>query len=168
MNTLFLKIRGASKLNASILINNKPVKLKKNTYGGHEVNYDTSASSVNIKICKYLEINNRLWWFFSWLFYIISIFGILEPKYDKNCIVVNAEFDIKLNSQITEVIMSVNNLSGDSKAINVETSTQYVEHSNYFYIDHTAKKRLKIMKAVKWLTFLSLIIIGVIFILKLI
>ena len=167
MNSLFLKIRGASKLNATVLCDNKPVKFTKNKYGGYETTYETTAKRVNVKIYKYLEINNPLWWLFSWIFFIISIFGILEPKYDKRCLVINADFDIDLDGQVTEVVMSVNNLSSGGKAINVETKTNYTENANNYFVDYKAKKRLKIMKIVKWLTFFACIILLVLFIIKL-
>ena len=156
MHNLSLKVNGRSSLSPDIIIDGKPAKVKKNSFGNYSINYSTEKEIVNIKIRKYLEISGNLWWLFSWLFFIISIFGIFEPRYDKRCIVIDADFDVKMDGDKT-LEFAINNISENAKAITITGNAEIRENKNFFMIDKRCQKRLKIMRIAKWLTVVAII-----------
>ena len=155
MNTLNLKILGAGKINPTINIDGKSVKFKKNEFGSYSTNFTTEKEQVEIVIYKYLEINGKLWFLMSILFFIISLFGLLDTRYDRKCVVVDCKFLVNLQEK-TEMTIKVNSLTNEGKAVECTCNTEFQEISNQYYVDKRAKKRLKILLAVKIILWLAL------------
>ena len=160
MNTLSLKISGCPRGHASVLIDGKKTKLKFNQYGNFEGTYTTDKSSIELSIYKYLEINGKLWFLMSLVFFFVGILGILDPWYDKSCIVFAYQVKIDLN-ETCEVKLALNRYSNNGRAYEISTECKYQEITNVYYVDNKAKKRLKIMKFVKfvlWILAVALIV----------
>lgn len=157
MNTLKLKISGCPKGQATVLVDNQKFKAKRNNYGNIEGTFQTEKSSVEISIYKYLEINGKLWVLMSLIFFVISLFGILEPRYDKHCIVYAYKIKVDLN-ETSEVKLALNGYSNNGRAFEISTECQNQELTNIYYVDNKAKKRLKIMKVVKIFMWIGLIV----------
>lgn len=157
MNTLNLKISGCPKGQATVLVDNKKLKMKRNNYGNMEGTFQTDKSSVEISVYKYLEINGKLWALMSLIFFVISLFGILEPRYDKHCIVYAYKIKVDLN-ETSEVKLALNGYSNNGRAFEISTECQNQELTNIYYVDNKAKKRLKIMKVVKIFMWIGLIV----------
>ena len=79
MNNINIKIAGANdKFRPNVFIDGKEVKYTKNNNGALELNYATEKDSIEISICKYLEISGKLWFLMSLFFFVISLFGIFD------------------------------------------------------------------------------------------
>ena len=160
MNNVNLKVTGGIGLNPNVIIDNNPVKLKKNKYGSLDGNYQTENSEIELKVCRYLELSGKLWLLMSMVFFIISIFGIFNPPYDRKCIQIDYLCKIKLK-ETNDIKIKINTQSAGDKAIEVESDCEIEEITNSFQIDKVAKKRLVIVRIIEvalWVALVGVII----------
>lgn len=157
MNKLNLKISGINAKGVDVRIDGEHVKITKNKFGNKVVEYETENPTVNIKIKKYLEINSRAWFFWQLLFFFVSLFGIFDIRQDKRCLVLDCEFEVKLE-EITTMNISMNYAKSVEKALKVDCNAEVNEIKNLAYVDERAKKRMKIMRFVKIFIFVAIII----------
>ena len=161
MNKLNMKINGVNTRGLDIKIDDKKVNVLKNKYGNKAVIYETENPTVNIKIKKYLEINSRAWFFWQMLFFFLSVFGIFDFKLDKKCVVIDCEFEVKLE-EITTLNLSMNYVKSLEKALKVDSNADIKEIKNVAYVDEKAKKRMKILKITKIFTLIALLILVIV------
>lgn len=166
MKNLNIKITGvSSKFHPYMMIDGQSVKYKKNQFGSYEINYQTEKEVVEMHIYKYLELQSKFWFLYALFTFIISLFGILEPLYDKRCIVVDCKFSLKLKEQ-NQMKLQFNNMIGDGKAVEVESDFEVTEIANKYYIDEKVKKRWKFLIAFKVLFWVALIIVTIVLLTK--
>jgi len=72
MKNLKIKITGISKQNHLIVIDDKEINVKKNSFGSYEQIVQTEKESVNIKIKTILEIKSNFWFITNLFFFIIA------------------------------------------------------------------------------------------------
>ena len=160
MNNVNLKVTGGIGLNPNVIIDNNPVKLKKNKYGSLDGNYQTDNSEIELKVCRYLELSGKLWLLMSMVFFIISIFGIFNPPYDRKCIQIDYLCKIKLK-ETNDIKIKINIQNAGDKAIEVESNCEIEEITNAFQIDKVAKKRLVIVRIIEvalWVALVGVVI----------
>ena len=162
MNKLNMKISGINAKGIDIKVDDKKVKIVKNKFGNRVVEYETENPTVNIKIKKYLEINSRAWFFWQLLFFFVSFFGIFDIRADRRCVILDCEFDVKLE-EITTLNISMNYAKSVEKALKIDSNAEVNEIKNVAYVDEKAKKRMKIMRFVKIFTVVAVVVaIGII------
>lgn len=161
MNKLNMKINGVNTRGLDIKIDDKKVNLLKNKFGNKTVIYETENPTVNIKIKKYLEINSKLWLLWQMIFFFLSVFGIFDFKLDKKCVIIDCEFEVKLE-EITTLNLSMNYMKSLEKALKVDSNADIKEIKNVAYVDEQAKKRMKVLKITKICTFAALLILAVV------
>ncbi len=158
MKELNLKILGSAQIKPTILIDNKKVKSKKNKYGSYDILYTTEKDHVEVSICKYLEINGKLWFLMSMLFWLISFFGIFDVPYDRKCIVLNCKFNLELKEK-NNVSVKFNTIKTQGEAVTIETDSKYEILSNFYYLDKKAKKRVVFLRIFKLISFVLVVIL---------
>ena len=163
MNELNLKLAGCTyKQRPNIFIDGKEVKYNKDDFGNLVVNYKTEKDSVEVAICKYLEINSKLWFLMSIVFFFVSIFGIFDARYDKKCVVIDCKYNIKLKEKtdikFTLCDVSKNDLNNQGRGVVWEGDCQCEQIKNIGYTDQKARKRLKLMFWIKFLLWIALIV----------
>lgn len=156
-----MKINGVNTRGLDIKIDDKKVNLLKNKFGNKTVIYETESPTVNIKIKKYLEINSKLWLLWQMIFFFLSVFGIFDFKLDKKCVIIDCEFEVKLE-EITTLNLSMNYMKSLEKALKVDSNADIKEIKNVAYVDEQAKKRMKVLKITKICTFAALLILAVV------
>lgn len=166
MKTINLKISGlSSKLNPIVKIDDSVIKGKKNEFGSYEASYETEKDEVEISISRNLELNSKLWWLYSLISFIVSIFGIFEPPYDRKNIVVDCKFVVKLND-INEIKIKFNSMAKQGKAVEIETQNEFNEIKNEYYVDKKAKTKWRILIILKLIIWVAIIIVGVYFLIN--
>lgn len=146
MNTINLTLKGMQKnFYPTVLVDDKPVKLVKNQFGGLNAKITTEKSSVNIKIQKYNELAGKLWFLMDIMFFIISLFGIFDVRKPKKCIVLDSEFNVNLTSDVTNLEFFVSPLNLDNKNVEIKGEAEINEVKNLCYEDKILKKRKKIL-----------------------
>ncbi len=167
MRTLKLKLTAVnSKVIPNIAVDGKFVKCKKNQYGSYDATIETEKDEIELSFTRDLELKAKLWWLYAIISFIVSIFGIFEPFYDKKCVSMNCVFKIKLND-INEVTAKFNTLSSSGKAVELETPNQFEEVKNVYEVDKTAKKRWIILLVIKIVVWIGIGILAGYFISKL-
>lgn len=166
MKTINLKMSGiSSKLNPIVKIDDSVIKGKKNEFGSYEASYETEKDEVEISISRNLELNSKLWWLYSLISFIVSIFGIFEPPYDRKNIVVDCKFVVKLND-INEIKIKFNSMAKQGKAVEIETQNEFNEIKNEYYVDKKAKTKWRILIILKLIIWVAIIIVGVYFLIN--
>ena len=160
MKNLSIKILGLTEKNQPFFyLNGKEVIPKKNQFGSFQIDYETNDEEITLEMYKVLEINGRLWLITALFFYIISLLGILSPRYDKACLYISCKYQIKLNENNEVKITFIN--QKDNNRVEIETDCSYKEIECEFYHDKKAKKRLRILAFIKpliWILSIILII----------
>lgn len=160
MKSIYLKLVGInSKIITNIIVDNQNIKCKKIKFDSYEAIIQTEKEEIELTLSNQLELKGKFWWLFALISFVISIFGIFEPPYDRKCISINCFFKIQLND-INQVEIKFNRLSSSGKAVELETQNHVEEIKNEYYIDKMAKKRwtiIFIIKIIVWITIAILV-----------
>ena len=154
MNSVKLKlVRINSKLIPNIFIDDQYVKCKKNEFGSYETDFQTEKDEIKIAFSRELELKSKLWWLYAILSFIVSVFGIFNPPYDRKCISMDCSFIVKLKD-VNNINIKFNSLSSSGRAVEVETETSFEEIKNEYTVDKIAKRRwiiLLIARILAWI-----------------
>ena len=154
MKTLNLKIQGAQGLKPHILVDGQNMHYKRNKYGNIEISHETEKNSVEISISNVLEILGPCWWLVQMAFFIFSVFGIFNPKLEKMCYEINYKAKINLVEGINDITITF--LPNQEQAMQCDSEKVEVL-LNQCLLSEKAKKRNKILKTSKILSWLILI-----------
>ena len=153
----------ASNQNLNVLINGELVRLKKDQYGHYLYSVDTEQPEFDIEIFTVHELSGRLWFLLSYFYFLISIFGIFDQRMNKRyqSIKFKAHVSFKQDSNLKVLFFD---FAEGQPAIAFEGDYEGYVVENHYYSDMKIKKRIRILRTIKWLTFLfALIAFGVIF-----
>ncbi len=165
MRSVNLNVVAPTGIDPVLAIDGQIVKTKKNKYGNSQYNFDTEKDEIEVSVFRYLELGGKLWWLMAILFFVISIFGILNPSYEKKCVQIDYRVKLKLKDN-NDITIKLNASGNDGKAGRIETVCEYEEIANNFDIDKVAQKRRKIIKIGEVLAWIALIVIIVAIICK--
>lgn len=159
MNSVKLKLVGInSKLIPNIFIDDQYVKCKKNEFGSYETDFQTEKDEIKIAFSRELELKSKLWWLYAILSFIVSVFGIFNPPYDRKCISMDCSFIVKLKD-VNNINIKFNSLSSSGRAVEVETETSFVEIKNEYTVDKIAKRRWIILLIARILAWIGIAIL---------
>ena len=143
-----------SKVIPNVLVDGEVISCKKNEFGSYEVNIQTEKDEIEVAISRELELKSKLWWLYALISFIVSVFGIFNPSYDRKCISIECLFNLKLSEENNTIKIKFNTLSTSGKAVTVEGSDNCEEIKNEYSIDKTAKRRriaLLIIEIIVWI-----------------
>lgn len=159
MNSVKLKLVGInSKLIPNIFIDDQYVKCKKNEFGTYETDFQTEKDEIKIAFSRELELKSKLWWLYAILSFIVSVFGIFNPPYDRKCISMDCSFIVKLKD-VNNINIKFNSLSSSGRAVEVETETSFEEIKNEYTVDKIAKRRWTILLIARILAWIGIAIL---------
>ena len=159
MNSVKLKLVGInSKLIPNIFIDDQYVKCKKNEFGSYETDFQTEKDEIKIAFSRELELKSKLWWLYAILSFIVSVFGIFNPPYDRKCISMDCSFIVKLKD-VNNINIKFNSLSSSGRAVEVETETSFEEIKNEYTVDKIAKIRWIILLIARILAWIGIAIL---------
>lgn len=159
MNSVKLKLVGInSKLIPNIFIDDQYVKCKKNEFGSYETDFQTEKDEIKIAFSRELELKSKLWWLYALISFIVSVFGIFNPPYDRKCISMDCSFIVKLKD-VNNINIKFNSLSSSGRAVEVETETSFEEIKNEYTVDKIAKRRWIILFIARILAWIGIAIL---------
>ena len=147
-----------SKLIPNIFIDDQYVKCKKNEFGSYETDFQTEKDEIKIAFSRELELKSKLWWLYAILSFIVSVFGIFNPPYDRKCISMDCSFIVKLKD-VNNINIKFNSLSSSGRAVEVETETSFEEIKNEYTVDKIAKRRWIILLIARILAWIGIAIL---------
>lgn len=160
MKNVKVKLSGlSSKVVPNIYVDGKSVQAKKNEFGSYELDLQTEQSTMEIAFSRELELKSKLWWLYSLISFIISIFGILEPLYDRKCITIDCVFKFNLEDT-NDIKIKFNTLQKSGRAVEIETTLKYDEIKNEYEVDKIAKRRWIIMLVFKLIVWVAIAIVA--------
>lgn len=159
MNSVKLKLVGInSKLIPNVFIDDQYVKCKKNEFGSYETDFQTEKDEIKIAFSRELELKSKLWWLYAILSFIVSVFGIFNPPYDRKCISMDCSFIVKLKD-VNNINIKFNSLSSSGRAVEVATETSFEEIKNEYTVDKIAKRRWIILLIARILAWIGIAIL---------
>ena len=159
MNSVKLKLVGInSKLIPNIFIDDQYVKCKKNEFGTYETEFQTEKDEIKIAFSRELELKSKLWWLYAILSFIVSVFGIFNPPYDRKCISMDCSFIVKLKD-VNNINIKFNSLASSGRAVEVATETSFEEIKNEYTVDKIAKRRWIILLIARILAWIGIAIL---------
>lgn len=164
MKELNLKLTGLNKkFNPRVIVDGEEIKVKRNDFGAYEGSFKTEKEEVSVEVYRVSELSGKLWFLYSMITFIISIFGIFEPLYDRKCIALDCKYRIKLSEQtVFKINFAPLNIQG--KASTAEANGEYVEEKNSYFVDKKLKRRWRLLLALKILIWLVAIVVAIVLI----
>ena len=108
MNEINFKMRIGAISNPPFTFDGEAVKFEKSgsDYVG---NFKTDKDTVELEIFRYHEMSGKLWWLFSLLFFIVSVFGIFDMRLDRHgiCIKYKSILHLKEKSKVCGKVRGV-------------------------------------------------------------
>lgn len=162
MKILNLKVVGARSYNCELFVNGKEAAYKKDSFENRLYRIETQESSVNIQFVSASVYGGKRWSLYSVFIFLVSIFGLFAPKRKETGrgFVFDAVYNLCDGESFCEIKLNKEFLCG-GEAFTVTGSPEIVK--NYFYVDEDIKKRVKKMKAVKWIIAVGVIVACAVF-----
>ena len=103
--------------------------------------YETSNDSVLLNLDSFHPLLMDGWWWKSMLFFVISVFGLFEPRMKKRTVLLY-EGRVELKEEgTTYITLRSGTFANPSSILAIETDGVYVEKENCSYADPIIKKR---------------------------
>ncbi len=161
MKLLNLKIQGGIGVRPIVEIDGKEISFKQNKHEAIIIKHQTDSEAVNLKITNVLEVNGPCWWLVQMCLFIISCFGIFNPRMEKLCFLINYEAKVFLPNDENNVTLKLCQMKDRSKVIEVLEGEKLEEVANECTFDTKASKRKKWLKfsyVISWILLLGVII----------
>lgn len=156
MKEIRFKITGIPAASRPVLtIDGTPVRLKKKGYGFYDGCFRTEKEVAEIALSARPELSGRLWWLTALITFLLSVFGIFEPPYGKKCFAADLGMLLPLKED-NEIELAFRAPSENGRAADVFAPNVYTETENICFTDKKAKRRRRIVFAVKALSWLCI------------
>lgn len=157
MSRIKLSIKGAAGVSPLATIDDQKVKLRKNSFGNLEGNFEATEGSV-LKIYTWEIISSPLWLLWEFVFFVVSVFGIFDWGRGKYLREIAFEVVLHPRGDDTIVATILREKGEGSPALGLSCATETEIRENEYVNTAILKKRRKI---VNWLRFIAwLCIIG--------
>ncbi len=158
MNTLKLRLINGSSTQMMWKIDGKELPVKKGKNGVAEIVYTTDKPSVKLSVHTYLALKGKAWWLSSLLFFILSVFGLFDKRGQEKHRAIAYEGEIPVQES-TQATVRVLRFRENEKGVAID-GVEAVETENRCYVDTVAKKRGKVLIALK-IVVLAVTVVGV-------
>lgn len=156
MAKLELEIVGYNDALDNMLINGKKQKFTNNKIGGRTCTIE--ADKAEVVVYRTHNYIGKYWFWWSLLFYFVSIFGIFDSKANFRCLVVDFRFNVKLEKD-KKITLKIQNFEDGGKFAEIENEEEVEILNNVQFIDKEAIKRKKKFKKVKFaISFLTILL----------
>ncbi len=164
MKRLKLKIIKNLNYDPIVIVDNKLIRLKKNSYGNNIVDITSETGVVNLKIKNYHEVETVTGLVMAMIFYVISLFGIFDIRYGKKFAHINYDGNITLNKDENELTVTIFQMKDGAKALSFKGDCEVDDNeSNIYVLDKKLATHLQIFKIFK-ISFFLLVLISIIII----
>lgn len=163
MNTINFTLNKKIKPYTCVMVDGQPIKPKFKR-GIGKVEYTTENNEVELSFLKVSRFDTKLWWLLEMFYFIISIFGIFDMRFDKNEYIANCKIKLAVKEK-TNVKLHLPFPKNGAPVLKVESDTEVTQESNVYEVDKTAQKKKKILNISKIITFVATIILLVVFLL---
>lgn len=158
MNTVNLRISGLQNAsNVEVFVDGEAVAGKKNQFGSYEVRYQTEKQNVEIALRNNSELDGRFWWFFALISFLVSVFGIFNPRYAKAQFL-DCRFDVDLKEN-SDIRFTVNKVS-TGRAVETQTNCNIREIVNQSFENKKVKRRRTLLTVIKILSWIALAVVA--------
>ena len=161
MKTLKIKFKSFNfSKNSVVLIDGKSIKFQKDRFENRVYEYTTMSDTVNLKIFMLNELNRKGWFLIALFHYIISLFGIFNPPYDKFGYDFNYETNIDLN-EISTVEIKFNFAKNNIKFLSFsgENTEKLDNETNVIKQNEVLIKRAKIYRVFRNVMYVALLLL---------
>lgn len=163
MHDLKIMIKNSSSFKPVLFVNDKQIKIKNEK--GKLVGRIDCDSVAHVKIFNYHPLNYPFGILIGYFFFLISLLGIFDQHYSAKSRRVLFEADVEVNSS-TELMIHFEEFHLDKEFITYTCSNPIRVIENKCFVDYSLQKKIRILFALKVLTWLAIPIILIIVILK--
>ena len=164
MNNLNIILKEKLRPYTDVMIDNEIVVPKKVKKGVYKIDYPTENSSVTLHVRSYSRYQTK-WWFVLEIFYfLISIFGIFDQRFDKYCYTTHCKINLGVSNQ-TDIKLRIVSPRNNGVVVKIESDLQVQEIENVYKIDEVAKNKQKKLIIGKAFTVLAVVALGIVMLL---
>lgn len=170
MAKITVKVLSNNYVNANIYIDGEWVKLKKSKdrhdrYGTMVGEIEVAKPVVPMQISNWFELDRRGWWLYAFFFWLIGVFGLLAPKYEKKCYQLSYNTTLSLIPSKDDSLIEIKFLSPLKKGYAMELSSNFTtmlnNDTNVYSRNQIAEKRRKVVATLSILSTFATIAIGI-------
>ncbi len=147
MAQLNLEFVGLKSLEGHVTVDGKFVKLKK-VNQKYVCHMTTNQPQAEVVIYQSHPYTGKHWLLWNLFYFIVSLFGLFDVRYNKRCLVQDACLKIDVSQDANVVIRRENFVDGGA-FVRTEITAQVETICNQQYYDKVGKKRASVMKKVK-------------------
>ena len=134
-----------------VFIDGNGVPPEKDEHGKLVCKHQTEKDSVKIQVVRYLDCGG-VWWFITQiLFFIISIFGLLDMRGKNRGVALDYVAEVETDN-FGYTTLNFNMPNDGAKAVDVKSNTPVKEEANAYYTDEQAGKTFKKLFIAKIIT----------------
>lgn len=157
MKTLKLRVLNPRMHNVIYMFDGKALKPKGDNMGHYVFNIETPADKVDILIIRRSPLRSRLWLVWQFLFFIVSLLGILDLQSKK----LNKEAIYRATLYLSgedEVDLKFDTDNSSNAFVELTTTLQVEERENKTLSYPLIVRRAKVLKILKIITYIVLLI----------
>ena len=139
------------------LMTPKKIKGSKKTGFSHF----TKKNYADIEVRSYSRFQSKLWFIMEMFFYIISVFGIFDQKFDKFCYTTHCKIRVQTSTE-TNIALRVINPRNNGVVVRVETEAPYEALENEYIVDRDSVKKQKMLNKCKIALVLLVVIVAIV------
>lgn len=156
MNNISLKIRGLPK-NTYVFLDDKLIKHKKDSFANKIFNCQTEKAQISLKVYKVQDLTLKHWWLNEIVYFIFSLFGLLDFRGKGNFYEICYEAMLPL-CENTEIQLNFDR-KGEKAIVVSKSNIEIEEKENKKEINGVAKKRFKWVVAAKIFAWIVLAVV---------
>ncbi|MBQ7351667.1 MAG: hypothetical protein IJW59_02220 [Clostridia bacterium] len=148
MKSINFKLNKKLRPYTEIYLDGKLVKPQKKSKKEYIISHSTEKDVCQLEIVSFSRFNSKLWFLMEIFYFLISIFGIFDQRFEKFCYTTHCKVNFKLREE-NNVLLRVVQPRNNCEAVKVETDIEYQAVENICLIDQKAKKKQKFLKFAK-------------------
>ena len=122
--------------------------------------YETDKPTCDIVVKSYSRYQTKLWLILEIFYFIISIFGIFDMRFDKYCYTTHCKMRVTVGEN-TKLVMRVIAPRNDGVVARVETDAKVEVIENEYHIDREAVKKQKLAKKCKIVLIVAVVVFAI-------
>ncbi len=146
-----LEFVGFKNTDCTVAVNGELVAIKKNRNRKYSCIVKTKGNRCDVVIHKSHSYAEKNWFWWNFLYFLLSIFGLFDVRQNKKFLVQDCRFIVKTDVD-AKVLITRTDFEDGGRFVEMRASCEVVETSNVQYYDKEAKAKHKKMKPCKIIT----------------
>ncbi|MFA6860559.1 MAG: hypothetical protein WCR30_04150 [Clostridia bacterium] len=154
MSKLTIKILSQDYVGSTVKVNGEAIRFKKSKDPNDKPitrvgEIELGSKKAVLEVSNWFELERKGWFFYAFFFWLIGVFGILSPRYEKVCHKINFKTNLELMEGKDDSLVEIKFISpfklGYAMELNSNFTTSLSNESNRYTRSYIAERRRKVV-----------------------